>query len=121
MDVFWSNFITAFSLALIPIVVPVVIAWVKLILAKATAALESWNPSFAQVLEDGAKLAVTAAEQAGIAKLITEKKEYAIEVLQMYLTAHGCPNIDVELIAAAIEAAVNDAAFEHEPKTQKAK
>jgi len=119
MDVFWGNFITAFSLALIPIVVPVVIAWVKLILAKATAALESWNPSFAQVLEDGAKLAVTAAEQSGIADLIQDKKAYAVEVLQMYLEAHGCPNIDIDLIAAAIEAAVNDAAFEHVAPTKK--
>jgi len=113
MQKFWGDFVTAFALALIPVVVPLVVGWVKLLFAKAQAELEAWSPSLSSVLETGAKLAIMAAEQANAAKLIEDKKEYAEEVLQLYLDSHGYTSIDIELIGAAIEAAVKDAAFPH--------
>jgi hypothetical protein len=119
MQEFWGNFVTAFALALIPVVVPIVVGFVKLLFAKAQAELESWSPSFAMVLEQGAKLAIMAAEQANAAKLIEDKKDYAVGVLQLYLDSHGYSTIDLELISAAIEAAVKEAAFPKSKPTAK--
>lgn len=51
-----------------------------------------------------AEVAVQAAEQAGIAELIQDKKKYAIGALQAFLDAHG-----VKLDAAALDAAIEDA------------
>jgi precorrin isomerase len=56
-------------------------------------------------LEWVARTAVYAAEQAGAADLIEDKKDYAIEVAEMWLESKRLP-IDIEMIEAAIEAAV---------------
>ena len=113
MNEFWSEFITKFALALIPVVVPLVVAKVFQLWAKGKQALTEWNPTLAYVLEAGAKMVVSAAEQAGAAALIADKKEYAINALQNYLDAHGFKNLDISVLDAAIEDAVKKAAFEH--------
>jgi LL-H family phage holin len=58
-----------------------------------------------QLLMVIAKQAVAVAEQTGIAKTGEEKKAEAIRVAQVYLDAYGI-KIDVQRVAAAIEAAV---------------
>jgi hypothetical protein len=59
-----------------------------------------------------ASMAVTAAQQSGLAGLIenigTVKKQYAIQIVQSYLDSKGI-DMDVSVIEAAIEAAVKNA------------
>ena len=90
---------------LLPIVAVAVIgalvSWAKLLWAKA----QSWNPDTTDLLEEAAKVAVTAAEQAGAAYLINDKKVYAMDIAERWLEQHGIM-LDIELIDAAIEAAV---------------
>ena len=90
---------------LLPIVAVAVIgalvSWAKLLWAKA----KSWNPDTTYLLAEAAKIAVTAAEQAGAAKLINGKKVYAMDVAEKWLEQHGV-HLDFELIDAAVEAAV---------------
>jgi len=59
-------------------------------------------------------IAVDAAEQAGAAELITDKKEYAIGLAQKFLTKQGI-GVDVALLEGLVEAAVLTSldAFEH--------
>ena len=82
-------------------VISVLVSWAKLLWAKA----QSWNPDTTDLLEEAAKIAVTAAEQAGAAELIEDKKSYAMDIAERWLDQHGI-SIDIELIDAAIEAAV---------------
>ena len=113
MNDFWAKFAEAVALALIPVVVPLVVAKVFQLWAKGKEALQAYNPTLADVLEAGAKMVVSAAEQAGAAQLIADKKEYAINALQKYLADHGFGKVDLVVIDAAIEDAVKKAAFEH--------
>jgi len=82
-------------------IISAIVSWAKLLWAKA----QSWNPDTTDLLEEAAKVAVTAAEQAGAAKLISDKKVYAMSVAEKWLEQHGI-YLDIELIDAAIEAAV---------------
>ena len=90
---------------LLPIVavaiISVLVSWAKLLWQKA----RLWNPDATDLLEEAAKVAVTAAEQAGAAKLISDKKAYAMDIAERWLAEHGI-HLDIELIDAAIEAAV---------------
>jgi hypothetical protein len=56
-------------------------------------------------LEWAAAIAVKAAEQAGGVELAEEKKAYAIKFVEDWLASMGL-NIDLDLVDAAIEAAV---------------
>jgi len=56
-------------------------------------------------LEEAAVFAVMAAEQAGAAELIKDKKVYAFDIAERWLELRGI-KIDLDLIDAAIEAAV---------------
>ena len=51
------------------------------------------------------RLAIAAAEQAGAANLINDKKKYALNIAEKWLSDAGI-KIDLDLISAAIEAAV---------------
>ncbi len=82
-------------------IVGFLIAKIKYWLAEAKA----WNPDITELLEQAVKFAVTAAEQAGASKLIEDKKTYAFDVAERWLELHGI-KIDLDLIDAAIEAAV---------------
>lgn len=63
-------------------------------------------------LTEIARTVVRAAEQAGLAELIKNtgegKKEWAIAQAKAFLAIHGYGAIDVDAIAAAIEAAVHE-------------
>lgn len=65
------------------------------------------NPMLTEILEQTAAIAVKAAEQAGLHGLIADKKSYAISIVENWLTTQGLP-IDLDVIAAAVEAAVLD-------------
>lgn len=104
-----EHFLTIFIETLLKILLPVVvsalaaylIAQAKLLWARAKNA----QPDLADTLEWAARTAVFAAEQAGAAALIEDKKNYALDVAQMWLKSKGLP-IDLDMIDAAIEAAV---------------
>jgi hypothetical protein len=66
------------------------------------------QPTLADQLSFYAKIAVEAAEQAGLAKIVTDKKEYAIDIVIRWLDANGLNGVDVELIAAEIERQVRE-------------
>ena len=87
------------AVALVGLVVSLVRKW--WIEAKAYA------PEITDVLEDAAKFAVRAAEQAGAADLIKDKKQYAIEIAEAWLKARKI-TVDINLLDAAIEAAVQE-------------
>lgn len=66
---------------------------------------KEWNPSVTDLLGQSVRVAVRAAEQAGAAGLIMDKRAYAFDVAEKWLKARGV-SIDIDLIYAAIEAAV---------------
>jgi hypothetical protein len=105
MEGFWSSFLQGVLIAFAPVlaslVTALIVAQIKLALQKARNA----QPDAVDTLEWVAKTAVAAAEQAGAAKLIQDKREYAIDVADMWLTSKGL-DLDIEMIAAAIESAV---------------
>jgi len=85
-------------------------AWVKFKLAR---------PDLATLLEQGADVAVHAAEQIGVPKLLEQgysgKRAYALDIAQRFLDQHGLKGVSADLILAAIERAVLQAAFPHAP------
>ncbi|HPL81514.1 MAG TPA: phage holin, LLH family [Anaerolineaceae bacterium] len=100
-----SKVIEAVLITLLP---PLVVALVGFLWSKAKegwAKAKAWNPTITEYIEQAAEFAVIAAEQAGIAKLIEDKKQYALGVAKVWLEARNI-TADPELIAAAIEKAV---------------
>ena len=102
----FSKVLEAVLIALLP---PLAVALVGLVVALARKAWmqarDSFAPQITDLLEEAAKMAVRAAEQAGIAELIDDKKQYAIEIVELWLEARHV-SVDIDLIDAAIEAAV---------------
>ena len=91
-------------------VVPAVAGYLA-ILAKAQfdlmkANLEEKKPSLFNAIRVAVGLAVKAAEQLGAAGYIEDKKQYAFEIAQEFLSDQGWDEISVEIIEAAIESAV---------------
>lgn len=105
MDKFWSEFLQSLLIAILPVLASMLVAVLgaqfKLLWAKA----KSYNPDMTDMLEWAARIAVHAAEQAGAAELITDKKAYALDVAEKWLATKGL-QIDLDLLDAAIEAAV---------------
>lgn len=67
--------------------------------------LKQRYPTVTELIEEAAVFAVQAAEQAGAAELIKDKKEYAIQIAEAWLVANHITT-DIDLIDAAIEKAV---------------
>ena len=100
-----SKVIEAILIAILP---PLVVALITFLIAKAKDAWErakQWNPTVTEYIEQAARFAVQAAEQAGAAELIKDKKEYAIQIAEAWLVANHITT-DIDLIDAAIEKAV---------------
>lgn len=93
---------------LIVVLPPVAVFVVNFFRAKAEllwAEAKAWQPTITDMIEAAASFAVVAAEQAGVAGLIQDKKEYALEIATEWLQAYKI-DINLELLAAAIEKAV---------------
>ena len=105
----WNIVLSAVVQKLLEVFLPILaVAIVGLLIAKiklAIVQMRSWNPKATDLLEQAVTFAVTAAEQAGAAKLISDKKVYAMDIAERWLEQHGIM-LDIELIDAAIEAAV---------------
>jgi hypothetical protein len=99
----FASVINALLLAALPVLAGVALgaayAWGR----KTWAEFQSMRPDVAYQLAMYARIAVEAAEQAGAAKLIQNKKAYAIEVTQTWLEQIGLRGVDAALIAAEIE------------------
>jgi hypothetical protein len=76
-----------------------VLAWAK----KQIGALSKESPDLAVELAYYARIAVESAEQAGAANLISDKRRYAVQVVQGWLDTAGLGAINVALIEAEIE------------------
>lgn len=107
MNDFWSVFLQKVLMEAGPILAGALALW---LLAQARVAWykakEYW-PTITYKIEMAAEIAVKAAEQAGAAALIEDKKKYAIEFAAAWLAKQGL-KIDVALIEGAIEAKVFD-------------
>ena len=100
-----SKVIEAILIAILP---PLVAFLVSVGLAYAKRVwgdLKQRYPSVTDLVEQAAVFAVQAAEQAGAAELIKDKKEYAIQIAEAWLVANHITT-DIDLIGAAIEKAV---------------
>mgnify|MGYP000877111577 CR=1 FL=1 len=102
---FVSVFLEKLAMYMLPPLAALLAGWIvaqtKLLLAKAKA----MNPTLMEQVEWVAKMVVQAAEQAGIAGLIEDKKVWAVEQAEKMLLAQGL-KVDLDVIATAIEAAV---------------
>lgn len=106
-DVLWK-FVESFVVALVPILVPLLAAWILPKVIGAWKGLKSKLDSDAiYLIESIAGMAVKAAEQAKLSGFITDKKTYAMEFVESWLKARGV-KLDLKLIDSAIEAAVLD-------------
>ncbi len=90
--------------ALVVVLIAAVVGWTR----KEWALFKAAQPGLADQLAMYAKIAVEAAEQAGLAELVTDKKAYALEIATRWLAQKGLEGIDVELIEAEIERQVRE-------------
>jgi len=98
----------AFELAVLalPIISGFVIAALRALVKKWLGELEASKPKLYWYLDEAAELAVAAAEKMSASEFIDEKKQYALEIMQSWLDAHGWDEVDIELLEAALEAEV---------------
>jgi uncharacterized membrane protein YfbV (UPF0208 family) len=117
----WMPIISAVLQAvLVAILPPIAYALVKMALAWAGqlwADARLMQPTAADLIEQAAEFAVQAAEQAGAAKLIEDKKSYALEIAEAWIRKNTNIDIDLNLVAAAIEKSVGEL-FPHNVETK---
>jgi len=105
------DFLQAFLQELLVLIAPIVAGFVSAALIALTkkwlAEIEASKPQLADAIKQAVSLAVQAAEQAGIAGLIEEKKAYALSIAESWLDQNGWEEIDLVILDAAIEAEVN--------------
>lgn len=105
IDVF-QKFVFNIAVATLPFLSVFIIAWIKAQVELKMAQIEEIKPKFADALRVAVALAVQAAEQAGLADLIDDKKMFAIETAEAFLVDVGWEEFDLNVLAAAIEAEV---------------
>jgi hypothetical protein len=106
MDNFWSDFLQNILMAFVPIIASLVAAWLFAQFKLAWVRFQERRPDLAGNMEWAARVAVQASEQAGAAKLIDDKKQYALQVAETWLRLRGFKTIDLFALDAAIESAV---------------
>jgi hypothetical protein len=102
-----STFAMQFLLAIAPVLASLAAAWALAKARTAWAELREKQAPTAWWIEQVASMAVKAAEQANVAGLVKEKRDYAFALIEKRLAANGY-TLDIDLIYAAIEAAVLD-------------
>ena len=103
----FSKVLEAVLIAVLPPLAVALVAWLIGQVKIAWARFKELNPTVADYLELAAEFAVKAAEQAGAAALIKNKKEYAIQIAEAWLATYHITT-DIDLISAAIEKAVGE-------------
>lgn len=111
MEINWneilSNVLQAVALMVLPPLAVAVYLWLKAQAELLLAQAREWNPTVTEYVERAASFAVSAAEQAGLAELIEDKKAYALAAGQGWLEGRGI-KFDLRLLDAAIEKAVRE-------------
>ena len=102
-----SNVLQAVLEAALPILVSAAAAWVIGKVVELVRKLKDTNPELYEILKVIAERAVSAAEQIWGDQHGEEKKAYALNVVEKYLTAKGI-TLDLDIIDGYIEAAVGD-------------
>ena len=102
---FLSDFLEILLAALLPVAVGFAVAYLKALTEKKLAEIKSEWPDAFSVVEMIASQVVRAAEQAGVAGFVDDKKKYALEMAEKWLLQYDL-DIDLDLISAAIEAEV---------------
>ena len=106
MDSFWVTLLQQILVIALPTLATALTALVGAwILQKSREIGKKISVQQMQSIEWAVSVAVNAAEQAGLAKLIEDKKQYAIGLAQQYLSKQGIP-VDVSLLEGLVEAAV---------------
>ena len=100
-----SKVIEAILIAILPPLAVVIVSAAVAYAKKLWGDLKLRYPTVTELIEEAAVFAVQAAEQAGAAELIKDKKEYAIQIAEAWLVANHITT-DIDLIDAAIEKAV---------------
>ena len=100
-----SKVIEAILIAILPPLAVVIVSAAVAYAKKLWGDLKLRYPSVTELIEEAAVFAVQAAEQAGAAALIEDKKQYAIQIAEAWLAANHITT-DIDLIDAAIEKAV---------------
>jgi len=101
LSAFLQNILMNVGVAAAVSLIGVAIALIKKLWAEAKAA----QPDVFAEIERVAVMVVDAAEQAGINTIIEDKKKYALDLAEKFLAAQGIV-VDLDIVAAAIEAAV---------------
>lgn len=102
---FISRMVENLALEFLPVLAMFAVGYLVNIGGQLWNAYRADKPYAANAIESAAFMAVKAAEQAGAAGFIQNKKQYALEAANAMLKANGL-KIDIALIAAAVEAAV---------------
>lgn len=100
--------LNAILMAALPALVVALIAAVVGFARKEWALFKAAQPGLAEKVAFYTRIAVQAAEQAGLAGLVKDKKEYAINIVILWMAQIGLNGIDVELIAAEVERQVRE-------------
>jgi hypothetical protein len=103
---FLSTFLQLFMAALIPVVVTAIVAWIGGKLQE----IRAKRPDVMRELAWVMPMIVTAAQQAKVADLLIDKKEYAIGMAEEWLKSRGW-KLDLVLISGIVEQAVSEAGF----------
>lgn len=103
---FLQKFVMNVLVAVAPILAGFILFWVKTQVDIAMQRLEANKPQFSEALRQAVMLAVQAAEQAGAAGIISQKKQYAFQIAQQWLDDAGWDEVNLEVLDAAIEAEV---------------
>ena len=98
--------VSAFLLAVIPALVAYLAVYLKTVLDKKKLELENSKPQLAWAIQQAVSLAVMAAEQLGLNDIVFDKKQYAFQVAQQWLDDNGWEEVNIDVLDAAIEAAV---------------
>lgn len=102
---FLSKFLQEVALGMAPVIAVALIGVLIALFKKLWAQAKEAMPQATDQIEWAATVAVKAAEQAGWLTLAADKKAYAIDIVEKWLASKGL-SIDVDVIDAAIEAAV---------------
>ena len=110
-----SKVLEAVLIAILPPLAAALVAWMLAKAKEGWARAKQWNPAVTDLIEEAAKFAVRAAEQAGAAELIADKKAYALQIAESWLAQRNITT-DLDLIDAAIEAAVLELFSDDKPE-----
>ena len=102
MSNFWSGILQQVLSITLP---PLAVALVALVIAWIRKVEKGLSADVMDSINLAVMMAVNAAEQAGAAQLIADKKEYALDLAQQYLAKQGI-KLDLSLLDGMIESAV---------------